>query len=111
MTQVGIFDDRIVVAATDSFVGETTGRFEFGDDALHRTLGDTDDFGYLALANVDVSSDGEQHMGVVGQELPGSRNFHDGQRRPSDSGDGTDFVENSCGICRRYCLILVFVDG
>jgi hypothetical protein len=43
---------------------------EVRDDSLRGTLGDPDRLGHVAKTHVSVTSDAEEHLGVVGDEPP-----------------------------------------
>ena len=64
--------DLVVVAATDSLVGEVARLFQVGHDALCRAFGDTGHHRYVAGSNVGVLRDQDQDSGVAGEEGPRS---------------------------------------
>jgi hypothetical protein len=62
--------DGVLVAAPDAFPLQVAGGFEAGDDGLGCAFGDADGGGYLTQPGGRFPGDGQQHMGVVGQERP-----------------------------------------
>ena len=62
--------DRIVIAPAHPPALDETCLDEVGDDSLRGTLGDPDRLGHVAKTHVSVTSDAEEHLGVVGDEPP-----------------------------------------
>ncbi len=72
MTESGRRAQLVAVATTDFLVGEIAAVFEFDDDPLGGTLGDTGYLGKISHANVRVLRDKDQHSRVAGEERPRS---------------------------------------
>ena len=64
--------DEVVVAAADAAAIDNPGLDEISDDPLGGALGDSDLDGDVPERDVDVLGDADEHLGVVGQECPGS---------------------------------------
>jgi hypothetical protein len=62
--------DLIVVAATLADAFDHPGGLEVGDDAMHASLGQEHEVRHVTQAEIRVSSQAEQHVGVVAQEGP-----------------------------------------
>ena len=62
--------NRVVVSAALTLPSEVPSFTEIRDDALYRSLGDSDANGYVTRPNRGVLMDADQHVGVVGQEGP-----------------------------------------
>lgn len=60
----------VVVAPPHPLMAKITGIFQFDDNPLGRSFGNTDLGGDVASPNVGILGDAEQHVRVVGQEGP-----------------------------------------
>jgi hypothetical protein len=71
MTHLCAAVDRVVIATTDLPALDEACLDEVRDDSLGRTLGDPHLLGHVAKPHVSVTSDAEEHLGVIGDEPPG----------------------------------------
>ena len=62
--------DDVAVPAAVSLALDVPGLDEVSQDALGRSEGDANGVGDVAQANIGVAGDAEQHLRVVGDELP-----------------------------------------
>jgi len=62
--------DHIAVAAPMPLTVDVAGLDEVGEDALRGSEGDADRVRNVAQPNIWVAGDAEQHLRVVGDELP-----------------------------------------
>lgn len=70
VTEWNAFRYFVTIAPTHPLVAEITGFFQFGDNPLGCSLGNSDLGGDVASSNVGILGDAEQHVRVVGQEGP-----------------------------------------
>ena len=63
-------DDPIAITAPDSFALEIPLVLEFVDDALNRSDGEADCVGNVSLAELGVSTEGDQDVRMVGEKRP-----------------------------------------
>jgi hypothetical protein len=66
----GVGVDAVAVAAADSFALDVAGLDQVGDDALCRSLGDSDPVGDVTESRVRVALDAKKNLGVVREEPP-----------------------------------------
>jgi len=64
--------DHVAVAAAIPFPVDVASRDQVSQDALRRSEGDANRVGDVSQAHVGVAGDAEQHLRVVGDELPAS---------------------------------------
>ena len=62
--------DHVAVAAAVPLALDVAALDEVGEDALRRSERDADSIGDIAQANIGVAGDAQQHLRVVGDELP-----------------------------------------
>ncbi len=62
--------DDVAVPAAMSLAFDVARLDEVSQDALRGSEGDADSVGDVAQANIGVAGDAEQHLRVVGDELP-----------------------------------------
>ncbi len=62
--------DQVAVAAAVPLPLDIAGLDQVGQDALRRSEGDADRVSDVTQANIGVAGDAEQHLRVVGDELP-----------------------------------------
>lgn len=62
--------DHVAVAPAMALALDVAGPDEVSQDALRGSEGDADLVGDIAQANIGVSDDAQQHLRVVGDELP-----------------------------------------
>lgn len=55
----------VVVSPAGPFALQVISCFQIGDDALNRTLGDSDPHRYVPQFHIRISGDQKQHMGVI----------------------------------------------
>jgi hypothetical protein len=67
----GVGVDAVTVSAAYSFALDVAGFDQVGDDALSRSLGDSDPVGDVTESRVRVALDAEKNLGVVREEPPG----------------------------------------
>lgn len=73
VTHSDVAVDRVVTAAAVSFAFDVAGLDEVGDDALGCSFGDSDGVGDVPEAGLGVARDAEEHLSMVGEEVPGPR--------------------------------------
>jgi hypothetical protein len=73
VAHLGLWVHAVMIAPPSVFAGHVAALDEVSDDLLSRAFGDSDGLSYVAQAHVAVTGDGEQHLGVVGDERPGLR--------------------------------------
>jgi len=62
--------DLVLVATSDTGLGQVAGLLELVDDLSDRSLGDADGGGDVSQARAGVGGDAGEHMPVVGDEPP-----------------------------------------
>jgi hypothetical protein len=66
----GVNVDAVAVSAADSFAFDVAGFDQVGDDALGRSLGDSDPLGDVTESRVWIALDAKKNLGVVREEPP-----------------------------------------
>jgi hypothetical protein len=70
VTQVESFVDGVVVPSSAALATEVAVTFQIVDDLRGRAFGDADEVGDVPKSQVGRARDGEQYVGVVGEERP-----------------------------------------
>ena len=71
--EMQVLGNGVVVAPSPALPAEIAVEFEVHHDLHGGPFGDADEVGDLAQAEVRCLGDGEEHMGVVGEEGPATR--------------------------------------
>lgn len=70
VTQRPIVDHAVVVATPDSFADQVATLLKIVNDSLHRSHGDPNGVGHIALAGIRILADNDQDVGVIGEKGP-----------------------------------------